>query len=142
MITIFYRFLISDDYGEYLRMRLEGLRKHPDSFGSTYEEESRLDALKLHYAIKGSRTGQFVLGAFVEDQLVGICGFVRDVRKKAKHRGELVQLYVDENFSMQGIGESLLTQAIDKAFENPDIEQITLGVVSSNHFAVGLYHKP
>ena len=50
-------------------------------------------------------------------------------------------MYVDENFAGQGTGKKLLHATLNKAFENPEIEQITLSVVASNTRAAGLYEN-
>ena len=83
----------------------------------------------------------FAFGAFTGGTLIGICGFVREKRRKAQHRGEIIQMFVDPAFARKGIGRTLLTLAMDKAFENTHIEQIVLGVVHTNDNAVRLYKQ-
>jgi ribosomal protein S18 acetylase RimI-like enzyme len=142
MNKIFFRQLITTDYDEYRRIRLDSLKQYPDNFGSTYEEEFNSQSSKLDNAIKGTGKGNFAMGAFTDYyKLVGICGLVRDLRLKTRHRGEIVQMYVDPSFAGQGIGKTLLRLTIEKAFHNTEIEQIVLNVVYTNDKAVKLYKQ-
>lgn len=142
MNKIFYRQLIITDYDEYRRIRLDSLKQYPDNFGSTYEEEHSSQSLKLDNAIKGTGKDNFAMGAFTDyNKLVGICGLVRDLGLKTRHRGEIVQMYVDPSFARQGIGKTLLRLTIEKAFQNTETEQIILNVVHTNDKAVKLYKQ-
>lgn len=142
MQKIVYRQLIPTDYDEYKRVRLDSLKQYPDNFGSTYSEELHLKNLKLTHAIQAADKYNFAAGAFTEDRkLIGICGFITDMRLKTRHRGEIVQLFVDSSYNGQGIGKKLLQFSIEKAFDNGQTEQITLSVVSANEKAVRLYKQ-
>jgi len=128
--------------GEYRRIRLECLKQYPNNFGATFEEELNSAHLKLHDAIEKTDSNNFALGAFAGDgHLIGICGFVTEKRVKTKHRGEIVQMFVDPLHAGKGIGKELLTRAIDRAFENGQTEQITLGVAGANDDAIKLYTR-
>ncbi len=140
MANISYRLLQSADLDAYRAIRLRCLRDYPDNFGTTYEEEQQGKYAKLVGAIKGDDKDNFAYGAFTENnELVGICGFVREPRTKTRHRGEVIQMFVDTAYAKQGIGKQLLQHTINKAFENPGIDSITLSLVYGNHSAEKLY---
>ena len=142
MNKIFYRQLTITDCDEYRRIRLECLKQYPDNFGSTYEEELNAQSLKLDNAIKGTDKGNFAMGAFTaSNKLIGICGLVRELRLKTRHRGEIVQMYIDPAFARQGIGKTLLQLSIENAFQDTETEQIILSVVYTNDKAVKLYKQ-
>jgi len=142
MQKIFYRQLGPTDYTEYRRTRLACLHLFPGYFGSTCEEEFKAGSLKLDKAIKASDKSNFAMGAFTSGaDLIGICGFVTDMRLKTRHRGEIVHVFVDPRFEGNGIGRKLLQLTINKAFQNTEIEQIILGVVFTNEKAVTLYKQ-
>jgi ribosomal protein S18 acetylase RimI-like enzyme len=82
-----------------------------------------------------------MFGAFDEERLIGITGFNRMARKRASHRGEIVQVYVDANYRGQNIGERLVRHALDYAFHLDGIEQVQLSVIASNQAAIKLYEK-
>jgi RimJ/RimL family protein N-acetyltransferase len=138
-MEIVYRLLITGDLSAYRRVRLECLKAHPENFGSTFEEESVGDSLFLDKLLAKKTTNEFLMGAFYEEELIGICGFRQEGRQKTDHRGEIVQMYVRSSLSGKGIGAQLLVNALRKAFHNPAIDQVTLGVVAVNGGAVTLY---
>ena len=136
---ITYRILNKSDLEAYRRVRLECLKLHPENFGSTYEEESAGDSLFLDKILAKKDTREFLMGAFHHDELIGICGLRQEGRLKTDHRGEIGQMYVRPSHAGKGIGVKLLIAALTKAFENPVIDQVTLGVVAVNESAVTLY---
>ena len=138
---IAYRLLTIHDAERYHRIRLECLQNHPGHFGSTYEEELDLEAARFIKELTEVNNHSFWFGAFDADKLIGIAGFIQQKRMKTRHRGDLVQVYVDPSFTHKGIGKQLVALTIDKAFENADIEQILLSVVESNNKAIALYKK-
>jgi len=140
-MKIVYRKLQAEDAGSYRVVRLECLKSFPDNFGSSYEEESATPKLKFETLIEESSVDSFMLGAFCEDQLIGMAGFSRADRRKTRHRGEIVQMYVNPNYRGQKIGENLLRMVVEKAFRIEGIEQLELGVVSNNSSATTLYEK-
>ena len=136
------RQLMPTDYDEYKRIWLDCLKQHPGNFGATYEEGLHSKSLKLANAINASDEYNFAFGAFIAGQkLIGLCGLITDPRIKARHRGEIVQVFVDPAYKGQGIGKKLLQLSIDKAFANEETEQIVLSVASANENAIRLYQR-
>jgi RimJ/RimL family protein N-acetyltransferase len=115
------------------------LKNAPDSFGSTYEEEILIPKLKFETYIKNNSADHFMFGAFHDEKLIGITGFNRMERRRAMHRGEVVQVYIDSNYRGQNIGERLLRAVLKQAFTLNGIEQIQLGVVAGNKAAIKPY---
>jgi ribosomal protein S18 acetylase RimI-like enzyme len=141
-MQISYRKLIPGDEKSYRILRLECLKNFPDQFGSRYDEEAKAPKLKFETFIENQSTDNFMFGAFADDRnLIGIAGFSRGDREKTKHRGEVVQMYVDPKFGRQGIGDTLLRELIRAAFGANDIESLELSVVADNPSAVRLYEK-
>lgn len=140
-MPISFRQLGKDDALLYRKIRLECLKNFPDNFGSTFEEESRIERLKFEIFLSEENTDNFMFGAFDGENLIGICGFSREPRNKTRHRGEIVQMYVNPAFAGQNIGFDLLQRTIEKALANSEIEQIILSVVAENKGANKLYEK-
>jgi RimJ/RimL family protein N-acetyltransferase len=138
-MNIHYRKLKKEDVAIYRKVRLECLYEFPDNFGSTYAEECQLKELKFETILAGVRSDSFMMGAFDDQQLIGLCGFKREERMKTKHRGEIVQMYVNKQYANKNIGSSLLKTTIENAFQNPEIEQISLSVVRQNEKANKVY---
>src|SRR6188768_1614899 len=117
MQQIIFRQLIPTDHDEYRRVRLDCLKQYPDNFGTTYDEELHAGYLKLDDAIKFPRDHQFAFGAFSsEEKMIGICGFIAETRSKTRHRGEITQMFVENQYARRGIGGILLQLVINKAF--------------------------
>jgi Acetyltransferases, including N-acetylases of ribosomal proteins len=125
----------------YREIRLACLKNVPQYFGSTYEEEILNPKFMFETFIEDESPDHVMFGAFDEERLIGITGFNRMARKRARHRGELVQVYVDSNYRGQNIGEKLIRHVLDYAFTLDGIEQIQLSVIASNRNAIKLYEK-
>jgi len=135
------RLLTQSDSQTYRFVRLECLKNHPENFGTLFDEENKNPQLVFEKYLNDPSSENFMFGSFDGDICVGICGFVKGKRIKTKHRGEIVQMYVNEMYSGKGIGKELLIKAIEKAFENSEIEQLVLSVVLSNKGANKLYEQ-
>ena len=125
----------------YREIRLACLKNVPEFFGSTYEEEILNPKFMFETYIENGSADHVMFGAFDDERLIGITGFNRMARKRASHRGELVQVYVDSSYRGQNIGEKLLRHALDYAFTLDGIEQVQLSVIASNKTAIRLYEK-
>jgi ribosomal protein S18 acetylase RimI-like enzyme len=117
------------------------LKKVPDYFGSTYEEEVLNPKLMFETFIENDSPDHFMFGALDEERLIGITGFNRMARQRAMHRGELVQVYVESNYRGQSIGEKLIRHVLEYVFTLVGIEQVQLSVIASNQNAIKLYEK-
>jgi len=125
----------------YREARLACLKKVPEYFGSTYEEEVLNPKFMFETFIENDSPDHVMFGAFDNARLIGITGFNRMARKRASHRGELVQVYVDPNYRGQNIGEKLLRRVLEYGFTLDGIEQIQLSVIANNRTALRLYEK-
>ena len=125
----------------YREVRLDCLKNTPQFFGSTYEEEILNPKFSFETYIETDSPDHVMFGAFDGERLIGITGFNRMARKRASHRGELVQVYVEPGYRGQNIGEKLLRHVLEYAFALDGIEQVQLSVIASNQTAIKLYEK-
>lgn len=86
-LTPTYRLLKGNEFSLYRAIRLECLKDYPNNFGPAYNEEVEATTLKFSHIFNDDHTGDFIFGAFIEDELVGICGFISEKMRKTKHRG-------------------------------------------------------
>ncbi|MEI6765116.1 MAG: GNAT family N-acetyltransferase [Bacteroidota bacterium] len=140
-MSLTYRKLESTDVAAYRALRLECLLRHADLFGTTVEEESAVAELKFEKFLKESNSENFMFGAFNNNELIGIVGFERLPRIRARHKGELVQMYIRREYTGQGTGTALVNRLIDACFSDPSIEEIKLSVIADNITAVKFYEK-
>jgi ribosomal protein S18 acetylase RimI-like enzyme len=120
----------------YKALRLNGLIHAKEAFGSSFEEEAPLPLSFFENRLKDEQN--ITLGAFHEDDLVGILTMRRSEHDKTKHNGHLAAMYVDQKYQHQGIGKKLLLQMIEEA-KSIGIINIFLTVTSNNEHAIHLY---
>ena len=105
------RRLVPADATLYRDIRLEGLRRSPAAFGSTFEAE---DPRPL--AFFSERLGGLAaLGAFHGSELVGIAGLLIREGQKEAHKGLLVGRYVRPSARNAGVGRRLVETIIEFA---------------------------
>ena len=132
------RIIKSCDLSEYKRIRLEGLKVDPESFGSSFEEESiKSDDFFIDRITQSNCN--FVVGAFDKEILVATAGFYRENSPKLFHKGFLVGVYVNETYRGRALGKRLVEFVISEVRKLRDISKIQLRVISSNKIAEKLY---
>jgi len=128
------RRLLSDDASTYRDCRLEALRCNPEAFGSSYEREEPRELAWFADRLDNSH----VLGAFVDDELVGTVAVAVQSGKRS-HIGFIWGMFVRESARGQGIGRALVSAVLDVAREEVEIVELT--VVSENAPARRLYES-
>jgi ribosomal protein S18 acetylase RimI-like enzyme len=143
-MSVTYRVLAPGDAKQYREIRLESLKLHPESFGTGYEEQSKLSKLMFEKAIEEPVDDRFVIGAFDNRELVGICGFLPFVTHNdldLSDSGEIIQMYVKSMYRGKRIGLRLVEAVIHEALKLPGIMQILLGVAEGNTSAIRVYEQ-
>ncbi|MGP4079837.1 GNAT family N-acetyltransferase [Pseudalkalibacillus sp. R45] len=136
------RKLTPEDAEDYFKLRLEGLKKFPEAFASSYEEEIERKAEQVANRLRAQNPDtHFTAGAYYDRELIGIGTFLQRERNKTKHKGDIVGVYVAKHFQRNGIGFKLLQYLVEEAKKIEDLEQILLTVVSENRSAIRSYEK-
>jgi cyclohexyl-isocyanide hydratase len=132
-----YSEVTANQVSEYNQLILNGLIKDENSFRIAPEDET-----DMALPTKGTEDN-FTLGAFINDELVGVASFRREGENRAKlrHKGLLFRILVDSNHRKNGIASSLIKEVIDRARNLDGIEQINLTVIPTNAHAKKLYEK-
>lgn len=123
------------DAALYRDIRLEGLREHPEAFGSTLEAESAQPLTWFSERVASSG----VFGAFHGAEFVGVAGLLLRQGKKDAHKGFLWGMYVRAHARRLGVGRRLVEVLIE--FARPRVELIQLAVVRGNDQARRLYES-
>src|ERR1700726_2951743 len=85
------RRLEADDVADYRELRLEGLKRHPEAFGSSWEDESARPAAWWAERLQSST----VLGGWIDNSpLLGVAGLRLQSAAKLRHKGILWGMYV------------------------------------------------
>jgi ribosomal protein S18 acetylase RimI-like enzyme len=135
------RKLTSDDAKAYWDLRLEALQQDPEAFATTYKDAiSRVDPLKRVASNLDSEASS-TLGAFIDNELVGMMTIAEEGAPKLRHRVNLFAVYVTPRVRGQRIGMALLRAVIEHSKQLPYVEKINLTVVSTNDRAIKLYEK-
>jgi RimJ/RimL family protein N-acetyltransferase len=134
------RTLTERDARDYWKLRLDAFKLEPGAFeqSAAEHEETTFESTPVRLQQKFSSSG-FVLGAFVENRLIGIVGFARYEGLKTRHRGCIWELYVRRPERGQGIGKALLLNLLRRAEAHVGLEQLTLTVEAGNTIAMNLY---
>ncbi|MGO4107130.1 GNAT family N-acetyltransferase [Paenibacillus sp. YAF4_2] len=119
-------------------LRLQSLLDSPEAFLTTYEIQSARPIEEIRQQIK-PEDGRFTLGAFKDNQLVGMVTFVREIRPKIIHKGNIYAMYVAPGARGQGLGKALIQELVRRASILDGLEQINLTVISDNAAAKRLY---
>jgi ribosomal protein S18 acetylase RimI-like enzyme len=81
----------------------------------------------------------FIVGAFLDGELAGTAGFFRERKLKTRHKGQIWGVYVTDRLRGEGVGRMLIQDLISRASGVEGLEQLVLGVTTSNTAAVRLY---
>ena len=69
------RKLLPNESISYREIRLQCLKNYPEYFTTNYQDEKTKDKLFFQPFIEHSNTSNFVIGAFHNNNLIGISGF-------------------------------------------------------------------
>lgn len=131
------RLLIPSDCAEYRALRLESLRLHPECFGANYQTQAASAELFFEGNIKRQDPQKLMLGAFIADELIGLCGLVPVPNGQV----EISQMYVDARARGQGVSEQLLSAAKQTLQDKYQQRSLILSVFTDNYPAIACYRK-
>ncbi|WHZ03858.1 GNAT family N-acetyltransferase [Neobacillus sp. YX16] len=135
------RQLTSSDAEKYWELRLEALKKAPEAFLTSYEDAMKRENPIAQVESNFKTEGNYTFGAFEGNELIGVVTLLQEMAEKIQHRANIFAMYVTPRKQGAGVGEALLTEAINKARSIEAIEKINLSVVASNEPAKKLYTK-
>ena len=122
-------------------IRLEALQNEPAAFGKSVEEHQATPVETIAARFRKTSERNFTLGAFEDDNLVGTATFVRDTDLKSRHKGHIYGVYVAAAHRRKGVGRALIQALIERAKQDPSLEQILLAVATIQSAARQLYRN-
>jgi RimJ/RimL family protein N-acetyltransferase len=141
--TVDVRRLRALELADYKALRDTMLAAHPDAFTSDAAAESTKPAqgYLARLGLDRPQGGQFTLGAWDGNDLVGAVSCERDMRSKVRHVGHVIGMMVADRAAGRGIGRALLQACIAEARAADGLEMLTLSVSAGNGPAEHLYQS-
>jgi len=128
--------LDKNDWREWREIRLEALKKSPDSFISSHAEESKNpDEIWIEQLKSFTK-----FGYFIDDKIIGCCGLSIEKATKISHTATLFGMYIKDEARGNGAGFALVNFVKNYAKKN-HIKHLYLGCNAENYRAVKLYKK-
>jgi RimJ/RimL family protein N-acetyltransferase len=121
------------------KLRLQALESEPEAFGESIEEHRQTSVEAYAIRLSSGSDENFVIGGFVDSDLVGMVGFYRELRLKRRHTGGIWGMFVAPSSRGQGFGAALLNEALGIAKTIPGLRSIHLSVSTTQAAARKLY---
>ena len=121
------------------RLRLQALESSPEAFGESAEEHRQTSMETYAKRLRDGGEENFVIGAFVGSDLVGMVGFYRELRLKRRHTGGIWGMFVVPSSRGQGVAAALLQDALTRAKALPGLRRVHLSVTAGEPAARRLY---
>ncbi|MBB6188727.1 N-acetyltransferase [Rhodanobacter sp. MP7CTX1] len=141
MQTVAIRQLLGSDAAAWSAMRLESLVTDPFAFSGSVAEHMTLDVEMIEERFSHPADGGINLGAFKDQELVGMLIFSRVPGQKQRHKGRISALYVSSSQRDKGVAGMLLRWLFDLVKRDPTLEQIVVSVSASQQAACDLYRS-
>src|SRR5258707_13840903 len=97
------------------------------------EEHKAAPVETIAFRFRDTAVGNFTLGAFVDNNLVGIATFVRETGLKESHKGHIYGVYVTPSQRRNGIGRALILALLERAKQDSSLEQVLLAVAKGQN---------
>ena len=141
MAQVAIRRLVPDDLPAYKDLRDAVLTEHPEAFTSDAAPERSHESYLSRLGLDRPEGGEFTLGAWQRERLVGAVSCERDPRPKVLHIGHVIGMMVRSDAQGLGIGRALVDACISEARTARGLVMLTLTVTAGNASAVHLYER-
>ncbi len=130
------RRLLAPDALAFRDIRLEGLRDHPEAFGSSLREE---EGHALDWFEQALEFGYVLGGDAADGRLGGVAGLRFNQTDKTRHKAWLWGMYVRQQARGTGLAAALISGIVDEA--RGKVEEVVLTVGDHNAQAIARYRS-
>lgn len=135
------RRLIAEDLSAFFNLRLEALLNSPTAFLASYEEEKSLGPALYENSIMQNKVNNLILGAFIDQKLIGFVGVYQEEQQKTKHKANIWGMYIQPSYRNQGVGKMLMDDLLAHVKNNMNSMIINISVEATNLSAKKLYES-
>jgi RimJ/RimL family protein N-acetyltransferase len=134
--------LLPQQAAAYREFMLEAYAAHPEAFTSRVAERAALPLSWWESRLTDAASPTAaVFGASESGILAGVAGLAFEKKEKTRHKAMLFGMYVSPAHRGQGLGQLLVTAALDYARSRPGIRIVQLTVTDGNRSAQALYSR-
>lgn len=141
MAPVAVRRLVPADLPAYKDLRDAVLTAHPEAFTSDAAPERSHESYLSRLGHGSANGGEFTLGAWDGDRLLGAVSCERDARAKVHHIGHVIGMMVRSDAQGLGIGRALIDACLAEARAARGLVMLTLTVTAGNASAVHVYER-
>ena len=129
------------DAEAFRELRRASVMQNEGGFASALDEWISKSLTEISEILEDEFTSpnDFILGAFEQEQLVGMIGFFRPARPKLERHGHIWGTFLLPAYRNKGIAGKLLDELVKRAKQMQGIEQIQLTTLNQYKSSVLLY---
>ena len=131
------------DFDDFYAIRRESLVTAPEAFLTKLEDYDKRDREgKRHRFLTStdmSNPNRMIVGAWVNGEIKGTSGMVRFDQKGFDHQMTIWGVFTSASTRKLGLGRQMMEMLFQKAAEIKGVTELVLGVMKTNHNAIGFY---
>ena len=135
------RTIETKDAAEFWALRFEMLELEPFAYSADLEDFADTTIGDQVRRLESLNDGEFVLGAWLDDELVG-CAILRyESGRKFTHIANIFSVYVKAHARGQGIARAMMLEVIARARLLSQITKLNISVMSTQTAAQAMYES-
>lgn len=135
------RELTPQDAEQFRSLRRQAVALNEGGFATALDEWESKSLSEISGILEEEFTSpnDFILGAFVDDNLVGMIGFFRPDKPKLERRGHIWGTFLLPEYRGKGVAGKLLDELVNRARHMSGLEHIQLTTLNKYRNSVNLY---
>ena len=137
------RELIPEDAAQFKTLRQRAVDVNEGGFAISLDDwiNRPINEIEVMLEQEQSSLNDFILGAFVDDKLVGMIGFFRPTKPKLGEKGHIWGTFMSPEWRGKRLAGQLLDELISRARKLPGVHQLQLTTTNQYKAAISLYRS-